>query len=477
MTGGAIGFLLGGWGSADLGSGSVAEAIIASAVPTTLLAARFGMTVNPDAQDRARIDQRARAVIFIGPALLFIVVTLVIPAIRTFYLSFLDGNSESVVWLDNYQETFSDKTTWNPSNWTNMFTSRLFFIGLVMLGISCVTAYVAKKHTGRAIEIGNPTVAPLLAGGFFVAFAAFTAFRGTIPNNLWWVLTVVFTTTALGLAIAVLADRAKHEKVAKSLIFMPLALSLVGASVIWRFVYVPRDASVEQTGLLNALWVGLGRLSTGSGLPTIIVGVVAAIALALAVASVGRALVQRNYGKVTISGLAAILIGWFFIRYIGSGVGGFVVTEDGETVPNPVSFIQESPFNNVWLMVILIWMQTGFAMVILSAAIKAVPDEIIEAARVDGATTSQIFWRVTLPQIATTIGVVVTTLIVLVMKVFDIVKVMTNGNFDTQVLANDMFNQAFQFSNTGRGAALAIILFVSVLPVMIYNIRRMQRES
>ena len=116
-------------------------------------------------------------------------------------------------------------------------------------------------------------------------------------------------------------------------------------------------------------------------------------------------------------------------------------------------------------------------MVILSAAIKAVPTEFLEAARVDGATESQIFWKVTLPQIATTIGVVVTTIIVLVMKVFDIVKVVTNGNFGTQVLANDMFQQAFQFSRIGQGAALAILILLSVLPVMIYNIRRMQREN
>ena len=132
-------------------------------------------------------------------------------------------------------------------------------------------------------------------------------------------------------------------------------------------------------------------------------------------------------------------------------MGGVATNDDGEYVANPVAFVQESPFNNVWLMVILIWLQTGFAMVILSAAIKAVPDEIIEAARVDGATTSQIFWRVTLPQIATTIGVVVTTLIVTVMKVFDIVKVVTNGNFDTQVLANDMFQKSFNDQNFGRG--------------------------
>ena len=177
-------------------------------------------------------------------------------------------------------------------------------------------------------------------------------------------------------------------------------------------------------------------------------------------------------------GVGVILVGWFFVRYIGSRASAASSsTTPARPSPTRSRFIQEPPFNNMWLMVILIWMQTGFAMVILSAAIKAVPDEIIEAARVDGATTSQIFWRITLPQIATTIGVVVTTLIVTVMKVFDIVKVMTNGNFGTQVLANDMYQQAFRFGNTGRGAALAVILFLSVLPVMIFNIRRMQREA
>lgn len=128
-------------------------------------------------------------------------------------------------------------------------------------------------------------------------------------------------------------------------------------------------------------------------------------------------------------------------------------------------------------MVIFIWIQTGFSMVILSAAIKAVPTELIEAAKIDGATTSQVFWRVTLPQIATTIGVVVTTLIVGVMKVYDIVKVTTNGQFGTQVLANQMFQEAFSNINKGYGAALAILIFVAVLPIMIFNIRRMQREN
>jgi alpha-glucoside transport system permease protein len=128
-------------------------------------------------------------------------------------------------------------------------------------------------------------------------------------------------------------------------------------------------------------------------------------------------------------------------------------------------------------MVVLIWIQVGFSMVIFSAAIKAVPAELIEASKVDGATEAQTFWRVIVPQIANTIGVVVTTLVVLVMKVFDIVKVMTNGNFDTQVLANEMWQRAFTELRIGLGSALAVLLFVSVLPIMYINIRRMQKAA
>jgi len=126
--------------------------------------------------------------------------------------------------------------------------------------------------------------------------------------------------------------------------------------------------------------------------------------------------------------------------------------------------------------VILIWIQTGFAMVILSSAIKAVPTELTEAAKMDGANENQTFWRVVVPQIAPTIGVVVTTLVVVVMKVFDIVKVTTNGNFDTQVIANQMFTSAFGNSDQGLGGAFAVILFISVIPIMFINIRRMQKN-
>jgi ABC-type sugar transport system permease subunit len=359
-----------------------------------------------------------------------------------------------------------------------MFGSRLWFIGLALLAIAVVSGIAARRRTGRAVEIGNPTVGPLIAGGLFVAIAAFSSFRGTIVNNLWWVVTVVVAATSMGLAIAVLADRSKHEKLAKSLIFLHLAISLVGASVIWRFVYQPRDARVNQTGLFNAVWVGLGRLSTGSGIWTWIVGILCVIGCVALLAAVARVLVRRQYAKLLLPGAGFLLLAWFTLRYFSSGgVGGIAPNRRGELVAKPIGFIQEQPFNNMWLMVILIWIQAGFAMVIFSAAIKAVPDEIIEAARVDGARPSQIFWRVTLPQIATTIGVVVTTLIVLVMKVFDIVKVVTNGNFDTQVLANDMFNKAFSDGDIGRGAALAILIFISVIPVIIYNVRRMQREA
>ena len=480
LTGGAIGWIAGAWGGADLGDGSLATSLIAALVPAALIGVRLAMTSNPDYRARLVLDNRSRATIFIGPALLFILVMLVIPAVRTLYLSLLDDDSEDFVRLENYTSVFTDRNSLDLDNWTNMFTSIPFIIGMVLLGIAVIVGVTMKQRTGRAVEVGNPTVAPLVFGALLVAFGAFTAMRGTLINNLWWVVVVTFLSTALGLAIAVLADQRGGERFAKSIIFMPMAISLVGASIIWRFVYTARDTSTEQTGVLNALWVGLGRLSTGSGLPTLIFGAAILLALIGLLMVCARMLVRYGPGRAVVPGIAAIFVGWFFIRYvgiIGTGVGGHRVAEDGTVSAETVFFVQETPYNNFWLMVIFIWIQTGFAMVILSAAIKAVPTELIEAAKIDGATSSQVFWRVTLPQIATTIGVVVTTLIVGVMKVFDIVKVTTNGQFGSQVLANQMFQEAFGFTNTGKGAALAILIFVAVLPVMIYNIRRMQREG
>jgi alpha-glucoside transport system permease protein len=480
LIGAALGWVIGAWGAADLGDGSPATSIIAALVPALLIGTRLGMSTNPDYATRIAIDNRSRAVIFIGPALAFISVMLVIPAIRTAYLSVLDADSVDFVGADNYTAVFQDSNSLDLSNWTNMFTSIPFVIGVVLLVIAAFVGVSMKKRTGRAVEIGNPTVGPLVVGLLLVCFGAFTAMRGTLINNLWWVVVVTFFSTALGLAIAVLADQRGGERVAKSVIFMPMAISLVGASVIWRFVYTARDTSTEQTGVMNALWVGLGRLSTGSGIPTILTAAALGLAVIGLFILVARALVRQTYARAVVPGIALILIGWFFIRFtgiIGGGVGGHTYNADGSVSGETVFFVQETPYNNFWLMVIMIWIQTGFSMVILSAAIKAVPTELIEAAKIDGATTSQVFWRVTLPQIATTIGVVVTTLIVGVMKVFDIVKVTTNGQFGSQVLANQMFQEAFSFQDKGKGAALAILIFVAVLPVMIYNIRRMQRED
>ncbi|MCP3934770.1 MAG: sugar ABC transporter permease [Actinomycetia bacterium] len=254
---------------------------------------------------------------------------------------------------------------------------------------------------------------------------------------------------------------------------MPMAVSFVGASIVWRLQYQPRDVSKSQTGLLNAVWVELGRLSH-SGAPRVIVLLVLAAILALLVhKALPRIRAGESFGAYVGAGIIFLYLFW---QLLNRSLGGFRITSNGEIVPETVLFIQNPPFNNVFLMLILVWIQTGFAMVILSAAIKAVPEEFIEAAKVDGATESQIFFRITLPQILPTIGVIVTTLIVLVTKVFDIVKVTTNGNFGTNVLANDMFTESFSFFNQGLGAAIAVFILISVLPVMIMNIRRMQSE-
>lgn len=480
LIGGSIGWILGAWGGADLGDGTIVTSIIATLVPCLALGYRVGITSNPDYNARVTLDTRSRATIFVGPALLFIFAMLVVPTIRTAYLSLLDRDSESFVDLENYGAIFTDRNSFDVSGWANIFTSIPFVFGAILLILAAVIGSVMKKRTGRAVELGNPTFGPLVVGGLLIAFGVFTALRGTVMNNLWWVVVVTVASTGMGLAIAVLADNRGGERVAKSIIFMPMAISLVGASIIWRFVYTARDVSTEQTGVLNALWVGLGRLSTGSGLPTLIGSVILGLIVIAIGAWAARALVRRNYGGAVIPVILLVLVGWFSARFIGlwgGGVGGFQIDEDGTIKGQTILFVQETPYNNFWLMIIMVWIQTGFSMVILSAAIKAVPTELIEAAKIDGATDSQVFWRVTLPQIATTIGVVVTTLIVGVMKVYDIVKVTTNGQFGSQVLANQMFQEAFQFTNTGKGAALAMLIFVAVLPVMIYNIRNMQKEA
>jgi alpha-glucoside transport system permease protein len=206
----------------------------------------------------------------------------------------------------------------------------------------------------------------------------------------------------LGLALALLVDRLKGQAVYKSLIFMPMAVSFVGASFIWRFVYETRGPAQPQIGLLSQI---------------------------------------------------AILLGF-----------------------DPPNWILTQPLNTFLLMVIMVWVQTGFAMVVLSAALKAVPDDVIEAARMDGAHGGRLLFFVTIPMIRNTLIVVLTTVMITTLKVFDIVRTMTGGNFGTQVLANEMYSQSFVQFNNGRGSALATILFLAVLPLVIYNIVQLRRE-
>ncbi len=223
-------------------------------------------------------------------------------------------------------------------------------------------------------------------------------------NNVLWLVVFTALTVSLGLALAILLDRVRYESVAKSILFLPMAISFVGAGVIWKFVYAFRPAGQPQIGVLNAV--------------------------------------------------VHTLLGF-----------------------QPIGWLIERAANNFALIAVGVWIWTGFCMVILSAAYKGIPRELLEAARVDGANEWQIFWGVTLPLMKSTIAVVATTMVINVLKIFDIVYVMTNGNFDTEVIANRMYKEMFAFREFGRASAIAVILLLAIIPVMAVNIRRFQEQE
>jgi alpha-glucoside transport system permease protein len=474
-----VGWLWGAWLAADF-SGTKAEVVAVSVVLGLLGGAWVGSTVMPDAKRRKSIEFGSRKYIFLAPALVFVTATLLIPLGKTIWLSLMTGTPRNLAWtgLTNYGKIFTEPNILDLSNWAEFFTSRMTWAALVFVLIGLVIGLFSGRAqggsgTGFAASAGSITW--IAAAVIVAAFALFTVMRGTISNNLWWIFAVTLFSVGAGLAIAVLADRAKGENIAKSLIFLPMAISFVGASIIWRFMYIARPPQGDQTGVLNSIWVRVGEWGASDT-----ASVVISIILGLLIAGIAY-LAWRGWqaGNSAIWGGSVALIiplVWLVYRFLFDSIGGVRITDSGEVVANPVLFLTESPWNNWWMMVVFIWIQTGFAMVILSSAIKAVPVELLEAARIDGATESQSFWRVTIPQIAPTIGVVATTLIVTVLKVFDIPKVMTNGNFDTQVLANEMWQRAFTELDFGLGSALAVVLFLGVLPVMWINIRRMQRQ-
>jgi alpha-glucoside transport system permease protein len=238
----------------------------------------------------------------------------------------------------------------------------------------------------------------------YVFVFANPAMQTSLRNSGLWLVLFTFLTVVLGLAMAVLTDRVRYESVAKSIVFLPMAVSFTAASVIWKFMFDFRPAGAPQTGALNA-------------------------ALSL--------------------------------------IPGF----------QPQAWLINPPLNNVFLIVASVWVWTGFCMVVLSAALKGISSEVLEAARIDGANEWQVFWRVTFPLLGATVAVVVTIMIVFALKTFDVVYVMTSGNFNTQIIAYSQYQQLFVDRDAGRASAISIVLLVAILPVLAFNLQRFRQQE
>ncbi|MDF2806944.1 MAG: ABC-type transporter, integral rane subunit [Cellulosimicrobium sp.] len=307
-----------------------------------------------------------------------------------------------------------------------MFLAILLFVvvmGAILLAVDrpkriprwvVVLAFVGPAVIGLAWGLVRPALITIWnslfdrRGNEFVGLdnyvTAFTTdqFQLVLRNTAIWVVVVPLLSTFIGIVYAVLVDRSRFEKFAKALVFLPMAISMVGASIIWGFVYEfrPDQPGVNQIGLLNQVLVWLG-------LP-------------------------------------------------------------------PQQFLIGQPWNTFFLIVVMIWIQTGFAMTILSAAIKAIPDDIVEAARLDGLKGWGMFRYITVPSVRPALVVVLTTIAMATLKIFDIVRTMTGGQFGTQVVANEFYTQAFRQNNQGLSSALAVILFILVIPIIVYNVRQMR---
>jgi alpha-glucoside transport system permease protein len=284
----------------------------------------------------------------------------------------------------------------------------------VLPAVAMVGLYLMYPIVGTLVE--SVTEVPEGTGPLGNYVDAFTDDEVLLAlrNNLIWLLIAPAAAVGIGLAFAAMVDRIKYERLAKSLVFMPLAVSFVGASVIFRFIYAWKPPGKEQIGILNAIWVWVGGLLADIGL------------------------------------LDSV---------------------------EPVAWLQVIPWNTLALIAVMVWLQVGFAMVVLSAAIKNVPRDLTEAARIDGASELQVFRRVTVPSIKGPIIVVYTTIAIAVLKVFDIIFVTTGGNFDTSVVAVRMYDEMFRFRNFGRATTMAVILLVAVAPLMIVNIRGLRRQG
>jgi alpha-glucoside transport system permease protein len=321
----------------------------------------------------------------------------------------------------------SDFLSTNIPKFTSVFSAIAVFF--IVLGVLFAIAGRANGKKARPIAITiflGPALVLLLAGLIIPAIRTFIFSFMNPDSNGWvgfdnyywmtqdpnvkiimvntilWIMVVPIFTAALALLLAIMLDRIKHESIPKSLLFMPMAISFVGASIIFKFVYEYRDPGEVQIGLLSAV-----------------------------------------------------------VDFLGG---------------TPKDWMLSKPLNTFLLMIIYVWTQMGFGMVILSAAIKGVPADIVEASALDGAAGWRLFRNITFPMIKGTFIVVLATGVVGSLKLFDIVRTMTGGNFGTNVLANEMYSQVFVQFDQGKGSALAIVLFLLVTPILIYNIRSLRRE-
>ena len=287
-----------------------------------------------------------------------------------------------------------------PDNW------RLRFLPYVFVGPALALLFwVLTLPTLRTLyqSFFNNDTTKFVGFDNYAATFTDSGMLESFRNNLIWLFVGTGLTVVIGLLIAVLADRSRFDTIAKALIFMPMAISLVGASVIWRFMYAARPAGESQIGLQNAI------------------------------------------------------VGIFGIE--------------------PQSWLTIQPWNNLFLIIVQIWAGTGFAMVLFSAAIKGVPIDLQEAARVDGATEIQSFFSIVIPYIQGTIITVTTTTAIGTLKIFDVVYVMTGGQYGTSVVGTEFYRQFFTNSNYGYGSAIAIVLFIAISPVLIYNIRQFSKQE
>ncbi|WP_226780819.1 carbohydrate ABC transporter permease [Oceaniglobus trochenteri] len=308
-----------------------------------------------------------------------------------------------------FSNAFLDKVLFPPRgknagrniNRANMIRPWLFLApALIALGL-----YLAYP----VVETLRLSLTDRSQGGAFVGLANYSQmasepkFWEALTNNFLWLLIVPAFSTMFGLLAAQLTDRIGWGAIAKSLIFMPMAISFVGAAVIWKLVYDTRPIDQDQIGVMNAIYLSLGG-------------------------------------------------------------------------DEPQQWLTIPFWNSILLMLVLIWIQTGFAMVILSAALRGIPEETIEAAIVDGANPFQVFFKIKIPQIASTIVVVWTTITIVVLKVFDIVFAMTNGQWETQVLANYMYDKLFRANDWGVGSASAMVIMLLVSPILVWNVYNARKE-